>query len=392
MRLLSFLSKTELGVRDSQIKMGCSTREVTLKRIHVGLNANPYDIFVRPKLLDDLPAKVEKFVARRKVLMVTDSNVNELHGAKIATLLDVVASKVSIAEFPAGEPSKTLSTLQSLYDECVSNELDRSSVVVALGGGVVGDVAGFLAATFMRGIDFIQIPTSILAMVDSSVGGKTGVDLPAGKNLVGAFWQPKIVIIDPEFLRTLPKREFKCGLAEVVKYGMIMDEGFFTFLEQNVNALNSMDMDCLTTTIARCCELKTDIVLKDEREESGLRAILNYGHTFAHAIEAALGFDKINHGEAVAVGMCMAANLAVEDARLDTAAELRQENLLRDLSLPCSVDGVSPSEIHAAMRHDKKVVDGRVRFVLPDTIGAVTLSDGPVEKSKIISAIRNCCD
>jgi 3-dehydroquinate synthase len=358
----------------------------------VGLSEQPYDIFVGANLIDDLPAKVEKFVAKRKILVVTDSNVNKLYGEKIKKLLGMVASSVFIAEFPAGEPSKNLSTLRKLYDECVSNELDRSSVIVALGGGVVGDVAGFLAATYMRGIGFVQIPTSLLAMVDSSVGGKTGVDLPAGKNLVGAFWQPKIVIVDPMFLQTLPKREIKCGLAETVKYGMIMDEAFFTFLEDNVDAINAMDLDCFANIIARCCALKAEIVIKDEREESGLRAILNYGHTFAHAIEKAMGFEKINHGEAVAVGMCMAANLAVDDARLDTAAELRQENLLRDLSLPCSVDGVSPSEILAAMRNDKKVVDGKVRFVLPDTIGAVTLSDGPLEKSKIMEAIRNCCD
>jgi 3-dehydroquinate synthase len=363
-----------------------------MKRIHVGLSDRPYDIFVRANLLDDLPTKVEKFVFKRKVLVVTDSNVNKLYGEKVAKLLETVSSKVFVREFPAGEPSKTLATLEAFYNECVSCELDRSSVIVALGGGVVGDVAGFLAATYMRGIDFIQIPTSLLAMVDSSVGGKTGVDLPSGKNLVGAFWQPKIVIIDPVFLQTLPKREIKCGLAEVVKYGMIMDEGFFTFLEDHVNDLNAMDLDCFETIIARCCTLKANIVIRDEREESGMRAILNYGHTFAHAIETALGFDKINHGEAVAVGMCMAANLAVDDARLDTAAELRQENLLRDLHLPCSIDGVSPSNIHAAMRRDKKVIDGQVRFVLPDTIGAVTLSDGPMERSKIVEAIRNCCD
>ncbi|NOY75140.1 MAG: 3-dehydroquinate synthase [Kiritimatiellaeota bacterium] len=363
-----------------------------MKKIQVGLSDHPYDIFVRANLVDDLPAKVEKFVAERKVLIVTDSNVNKLYGKKVEKLLCQATPQVSIVEFPAGEPSKTLATLENLYNECVSLELDRSSVVVALGGGVVGDLAGFLAATYMRGVEYIQIPTSLLAMVDSSVGGKTGVDLPAGKNLIGAFWQPKIVIIDPMFLQTLPKREIKCGLAEVVKYGMIMDERFFAFLEESVDALNAMDLDCFTAIIARCCELKVDVVLKDEREESGLRAILNYGHTFAHAIEASMGFGKINHGEAVAVGMCMAANLAVDDARLDDAAELRQETLLRDLALPCSVEGVSPSDIHSAMRHDKKVVDGRVRFVLPDTIGAVTLSNGPMEKSKIMEAIRNCCD
>ncbi len=244
----------------------------------------------------------------------------------------------------------------------------------------------------MRGIDFIQMPTSLLAMVDSSVGGKTAVDLPSGKNLIGAFWQPKVVLIDTDTLKSLPEREIKCGLAEVVKYGMIMDENFFCFLENNASRLNSLDLDCYTDVIARCCALKAQIVVDDEREESGYRAILNYGHTFAHAIEVIHGFENINHGEAVAIGMCMAANLAVADVRLDDAAELRQENLLRSLHLPCSIEGLKASDIYSSMQRDKKVRNGKIRFVLPDTIGEVTLIDDELDKSIIIEAIRNCCD
>ncbi len=363
-----------------------------MRKIDVNLKERSYNIVIMSGLLDDLSVKIETFVHKRKVLIVTDSNVNKLYGKKVLKELNGVCSEVSIAVFPAGEPSKTLATVETLYEKAISCKLDRSSVVIALGGGVVGDIAGFLAATYMRGIDFIQMPTSLLAMVDSSVGGKTGVDLPAGKNLIGSFWQPKVVLIDTDTLKTLPEREIKCGLAEVVKYGIIMDEDFFCYLENHAAQLNNLDQECFIDVISRCCELKAQIVIDDEREENGYRAILNYGHTFAHAIEVIRGFENINHGEAVAIGMCMAANLSVADVRLDDAAELRQENILRALHLPCSIDGVKPSDIYSAMQKDKKVLNGRIRFVLPDTIGEVTLVDDELDKSMIMEAIRNCCD
>ena len=363
-----------------------------MKKIPINLKERAYDIIVMSDLLDDLTAKLEPFIKGKSILLVTDSNVEKLYSEKVQKKLKPLATNVKTVVFPAGEKSKNLATMETLYNKAVEAGIDRSSVIIALGGGVVGDVAGFLAATYMRGLDFIQIPTSLLAMVDSSVGGKTGVDLPAGKNLVGAFWQPKTVLIDPLVLKTLPEREIKCGLAEVVKYGMIMDEEFFCFLENHTKELNSLDIECYTEVIARCCALKAAVVVDDEREESGLRAILNYGHTFAHAIEVVKGYGDINHGEAVAIGMCMAASLAVADCRLDDAAELRQENLLRALHLPCSIDGVKASKIYSAMQADKKSINGKLRFVLPDTIGEVTLLDEGVEKSKITQAIRNCCD
>ena len=363
-----------------------------MKKISVNIKERAYDIIIMADLLDDLSAKLESFVSKRKVLVVSDSNVSKLYADKVLSALKGITVDTDIALFPAGEPSKTLKTVERLYEKAVSFGLDRSSVIIALGGGVTGDIAGFLAATYMRGIDFIQIPTSLLAMVDSSVGGKTGVDLPAGKNLVGAFWQPKVVLIDTNTLQTLPEREVKCGLAEVVKYGIIMDNEFFRYLEDHVKELNELDTTCFTDVIARCCALKAEVVIADEREESGRRAILNYGHTFAHAIEVIRGFEKINHGEAVAIGMCMAASLSVADIRLDDAAELRQENLLRALHLPCSIDGVKPSEIYAAMHKDKKALNGKLRFVLPETIGDVTLVDDELNKTQIMQAIRNCCD
>ena len=363
-----------------------------MKKIDVNLKDRAYSIVIMEGLLDDLAAKIESFVSQRKVLIISDSNVSKLYSKQVIDAIKEKAADVDIAVFPAGEPSKTLKTIESLYEKAIEFALDRSSVIVALGGGVVGDIAGFLAATYMRGIDFIQIPTSLLAMVDSSVGGKTGVDLPAGKNLVGAFWQPKVVLIDPNTLKTLPEREIKCGLAEVVKYGIIMDEDFFCYLENHTKELNNLDCGCFSDIIARCCALKAEVVIADEREETGARAILNYGHTFAHAIEVIRGFKNINHGEAVAIGMCMAASLSVTDMRLDDAAELRQENLLRALHLPCSIDQVKASEIYKAMHKDKKVVNGKLRFILPETIGEVTLVSEEIDKQMIMQAIRNCCD
>ena len=362
-----------------------------MKKIDVNLAERSYKIIIMSKLLDDLSNKLSKHVSKKNVLIITDDNVNKLYGEKVLKKVSSVASKASVFSLKPGEPSKTLDNVHKLYAAAMNAGLDRSSVIIALGGGVVGDIAGFTAATYMRGIDCIQIPTSLLAMVDSSVGGKTGVDLPEGKNLVGAFWQPKRVYIDPEALKTLPEREVRCGLAEVIKYGMIFDENFFSFLESKIKEINSLDSETYTEIIARCCQLKANIVEKDEREESGLRAVLNYGHTFAHAIETITGYETLNHGEAVAIGMCMAASLAVDDARLDDAAELRQENLLRKLHLPCSVENIKPSAVYAAMSKDKKTIAGKLRFVLPDTIGEATMAEN-IEKELILDAIGNCCD
>lgn len=362
-----------------------------IKKIDIKLAERSYSILIKPGILKDLSNKLGEQVADKTVLIITDDNVNKLYGNEILKKINSVADKASLFSITPGESSKNLATIEKLYQECINEKLNRTSVIVALGGGVVGDIAGFTAATYMRGIDFIQIPTSLLAMVDSSVGGKCGVDLPQGKNLVGAFWQPKKVIIDPDTLKTLPPREVKCGLAEVIKYGMIFDEQFFTFLENNAKQLNDMDPETYSSVIARCCQLKARVVEDDEKEETGIRTLLNYGHTFAHAIETVTGYEKYNHGEAVAIGMCIAANLAVDDARLDDAGELRQENLLRKLHLPCSVEGVKPQEIYSAMSKDKKVVSGKIRFILPETIGEAVVAEVP-EKNLIINAIRNCCD
>jgi 3-dehydroquinate synthase len=250
---------------------------------------------------------------------------------------------------------------------------DRKSVVVAVGGGVVGDLAGFIAATYGRGMRFIQMPTTLLADVDSSVGGKVGVNLPGAKNMVGAFWQPAGVLIDTEALTTLPDRDYRAGLAEVVKYGVILDADFFDYLEKHVPDLNDRTPGVMQHIIARSCELKAQVVAGDEREETGLRAVLNYGHTFCHAIEAETGYGQFLHGEAVAIGMLCASRLAESMGRIDAETTRRQHDLLQALGLPLAVPDVDHERLVQAMAKDKKAEHGKLRFVLPTRLGHVEL-------------------
>ncbi len=305
-------------------------------------------------------------VKDRHCLLVTDSNVFPLYAETIVgTVLNAGASAVDSYTFPAGEESKHLGTILEICRKAAQAGLDRKSVILALGGGVVGDMAGFSAAVYMRGIDFLQIPTTLLAMVDSSVGGKTGVDLPEGKNLVGAFHQPKAVLIDTDFLKTLPRRQYLCGLAEIVKTAAILDADFFARMEANVDRINRMDPAFTADMVKRCCELKASVVARDEREGS-LRAILNYGHTYGHAIESASGFTML-HGEAVAVGMRMAAELAVHLGVMRRADADRQAALLRELDLAGDIS-YDPETVFAALFKDKKTLGGTLRFVFtPET-------------------------
>src|SRR4029079_17991845 len=262
------------------------------------------------------------------------------------------------------------------------------TIIIAVGGGVIGDLAGFVAATYARGLSFVQIPTTLLAQVDSSVGGKVGINLPAAKNIVGAFWQPAGVLIDLDVLKTLPEREFRSGLAEVVKYGVIMDAEFFAYLEQNADAISRRDGDALEQIIAQSCRLKAEVVTQDEREETGRRAILNYGHTFCHAIEQVSGYGQFLHGEAVAIGMICASRLAEKLARIDSAVTQRQKTLLKRLSLPVEIPPLKEDALLAAMQHDKKTVGGRLRFVLPTRLGHVELVSG-VETEAVRSILRD---
>jgi 3-dehydroquinate synthase len=253
---------------------------------------------------------------------------------------------------------------------------DRRSVVIAVGGGVVGDLAGFVAASFARGIRFVQVPTTLLAMVDSSVGGKTGINLPAAKNMVGAFWQPSLVLVDTDVLSTLPQRSYLSGLAEVVKYGVIDDPEFFAWLELNAAKLVDRDGPALRHAIQKSCQCKARVVSEDERETSGRRAILNYGHTFAHAIEATAGYGTLLHGEAVSIGMQMAAKLAVRLKLTDPSLLERQTKLIEACQLPTRLESADPDQMIPVMMRDKKVAHGRLRFVLPSEIGVVDLVGG----------------
>jgi 3-dehydroquinate synthase len=273
-----------------------------------------------------------------------------------------------------------------LWERLLQHKTDRKSVVVAIGGGVIGDLAGFVAATYARGLAFVQVPTTLLAHVDSSVGGKVGVNLPAAKNMVGAFWQPLGVLIDTAVLDTLPDREYRAGLAEVIKYGVILDGEFFTYLEEHADDLNARRPDVLRHVIARCCRLKADVVEQDERETTGLRAVLNYGHTFAHAIEAEAGYGEFLHGEAVSIGMLAASRLAERLGRVDRRLTERQRELLEQLGLPVAMPDLAPDVLLSAMRLDKKVAHGRLRFVLPTRMGHVELV-GEVSEAEVLAVL-----
>lgn len=289
---------------------------------------------------------------------------------------------------PPGESQKSLGVAGSLYESLLDLKADRKTLLIALGGGVVGDLTGFVAATYLRGLDFFMVPTTLLSMVDSSVGGKTGVNLSRGKNLVGCFHQPIGVWIDPTFLDTLPDREYRSGLAEVVKYGMIMDADFWERLEREADALVRRDPFVLRRVIARCCELKARVVSEDEREETGLRAILNYGHTFAHAFETVAGYGAWLHGEAVSAGMHCAMRLAVIRGLMKPEDITRQETLLKKLGLPTIPDQSWPAETMIdIMRSDKKAQSGKLRFILPTKIGHVSLFDG-ITESEVREALN----
>ena len=272
-----------------------------------------------------------------------------------------------------GEPTKSVAVADLLWQKLLDLGADRKTVVVAAGGGVVGDLAGFVAATFARGIPFVQVPTTLLAQVDSSVGGKTGVNLPGAKNMVGAFWQPLGVFIDVQTLKTQRERDYRSGLAEVVKYGVILDPDFFAFLEKEVAALLGRRHRVLQRVVARSCELKAEVVEADEREESGRRAVLNYGHTFCHALETVTGYGELLHGEGVAIGMMCAARLAQRLGQVDEEFVARQRGLLVALGLPVVLPDVDHEELLRATSHDKKVEHGRLRFVLPTRLGHVEL-------------------
>jgi len=348
--------------------------------VHVELSLRSYDITIGSGLLLDAGRFVVERTSCSHAVVVTDSNVEALYGFRVIDSLEQAGVRVDIATVPAGESTKSASHADQLWRLMLEFGADRKSIVVAVGGGVVGDLTGFIASTYGRGIRFVQIPTTLLAQVDSSVGGKVGINLPGAKNMVGAFWQPAAVLIDTDVLETLPLREYRAGLAEVVKYGVILDAEFFDYLEANIDKLSNRDPSVMRHIVARSCELKSQVVSADEREETGLRAVLNYGHTFCHAIEAESGYGTYLHGEAVAIGMLCASRLAESMGRIDVDATRRQRELLEALGLPLAVPDINHDVLVRTMQKDKKTEHGKLRFVLPTRIGHVELvSDVPAD-------------
>ena len=341
--------------------------------VRVNLGERSYDIEIGAGTL----AEAGRFVTERgsvtHAVVVTDEHVEQPHAATLGESLAEADIRTDLVVIEPGEASKSVEMASALWEKLLQLGSDRKTLVVAVGGGVVGDLTGFVAATFARGIRFVQAPTTLLAQVDSSVGGKVGINLPRAKNMVGAFLQPIGVLVDTAALETLPEREYLSGLAEVVKYGVILDGELFAELEQNVEGLVERDHEVLQRVVARSCRLKADIVEQDEREEAGLRAVLNYGHTFAHAFETLTGYGHLLHGEAVAIGMVAASRLAERLGRVEADLTARQENLLEALGLPTRVPEISADHVLRTMMHDKKVEHGHLRFVLPDRMGHVEL-------------------
>ena len=345
--------------------------------INVNLPQQAYDIAVVAGSLDDLGVWMSRLKLGNKVLVVSNPAIFKKYGERTVAAMQLVGDEVYSCTLPAGERYKTLKSVQKIYDVALENRLERSSTIVALGGGVIGDMAGFAAATWLRGINVVQVPTSLLAMVDSSVGGKTGVNHPQGKNLIGAFYQPRFVLIDPLVLKTLPPREFRAGMAEVIKYGIIWDADLFSKLEmcQRLDQLRYVDEELLETIIVRSCQAKADVVSQDEKE-AGLRAILNYGHTIGHAVESLTGYKLVNHGEAVAIGMVAAGQIAVQLKMWKQEEAQRQDALIQKTGLPTQLpSGLDIEAIIDSLQTDKKVKDGKVRFVLPTQIGKVKITD-----------------
>ena len=324
----------------------------------------------------------------KKGAIVTNPLLNKLYGDSLSRHLSDEGYGITTIELPAGERYKTLKSVSKIYDVLIENKFERNSFIIALGGGVIGDIAGFAAATYLRGVPYIQIPTSLLAQVDSSVGGKTGVDHALGKNLIGAFYQPVLVWIDLDVLKTLPRRELVAGMGEVVKYGVIADEQFFKFIEEHYENILSLEREALIHTVARSCEIKAMVVSSDEREK-GLRAILNFGHTIGHAIETITCYKKYRHGEAVAMGMVCAARLASIIHLCSEDVYVRLERLCRLIGLKTSLPDVDFPVLRDILQRDKKVINEKVRFVLPVRLGEVKVVED-IDNNVLQEAVQLC--
>lgn len=340
-----------------------------MKTITVKLDSHSYDIGIGEGLLSGIGAACKAAGLSGVVAVVTNPTVGPLYAEVVVHSLQQSGFSPVVVEIPDGEEFKTSTTLNSVYDRLLEAGLDRHSFIVALGGGVVGDLAGFAAATFLRGIPFVQVPTTLLAQVDSSVGGKTGVDHPLGKNLIGAFYQPHLVLADVSTLKTLSERHYRAGLAEVIKYGVVLDVELFALLESKVDGLLKRDPQLMGRVIARCCEIKACVVEQDERE-GGLRAVLNYGHTLGHAFETLAGYRDLVHGEAVAIGMVQAAHLSQREGYCTTNDVERITSLVQQVGLPTDVPIVVKEDLITALDKDKKNRSGTLQYICNRGIGS----------------------
>jgi 3-dehydroquinate synthase len=341
-----------------------------MESVQVALGDRSYTIEIGQGILEHLPRMLSASGMKGVCAVVTDENVGPLYAKDAAALVRIAGLEPVVCTIPAGESQKRLTRIEELTGQFLEAGLDRAGGLVALGGGVVGDVAGFAAASYMRGIPYVQVPTTIVAQVDSSVGGKTAVNHPLGKNIIGAFHQPAGVLIDMKLLETLPERELRAGLAEVIKHGIIADEGLFSYMQTHAKAILAKDLDALEYPVKRSCEIKAHIVSEDEREH-GVRANLNYGHTFGHGIEASTGYTTFLHGEAIALGMCAAGHLARHLGLVDDEFVDEQAQCIAAYGLPTSWDALDVSATLAAMKRDKKARAGTLKFVLAEHVGRV---------------------
>jgi 3-dehydroquinate synthase len=346
-----------------------------MRTLKVDLGERSYPIHIGHGLLAN-PGLLVEHLPQKRVAIVSNETVAPLYLERLSRPLREAGVSVVPIVLPDGEGYKNWQTLNSLFDSLLEQRCERRTAIVALGGGVVGDIAGFAAAVYQRGVPFVQVPTTLLAQVDSAVGGKTAINHPMGKNMIGAFYQPQVVIADTDTLDTLPERELAAGLAEVIKYGLISDPGFFDWLEQNMDRLVARESEALAYVIEQSCRNKADVVALDERED-GARALLNFGHTFGHAIEAGTGYGSWLHGEAVAAGMVLAARLSRELGYLDDDDVARITRVLERAHLPVTPPDLGPDRYFELMGHDKKVENGRVKFILLEEIGKAFVSEAP---------------
>ena len=350
-----------------------------------------YPVFVGYGLLDRLGEKMRQAALSGRAIIISDDNVFSLYGSKVEGILKDAGFAVNSFVVPPGEETKSTDYAIKIYDFLVEHRAERDDIIIALGGGMVGDLAGFVAATFLRGVFWVQVPTSLIAMVDASIGGKVGVNHPEGKNLIGAFYQPNLVLADPQTLTTLPQRELTSGWAEVIKHGMILDKEFLEFLETNINKLTKLEPEALTRAVVRSAAIKSQVVNQDEKEREGKRAILNYGHTIAHGLEATTQYNCFLHGEAVAIGMMGAAKLSQRLGLLPSAAVERQQVLLQKFGLPMVFSGLDLTEITRAMELDKKTKEKAIRWVLLQDIGRTVIRND-VPQKEVLAVLKELAE